>query len=143
MKSKNINQNIAEVTVRLLTLEWFLDTFKKQKNDEMFKFFNKEIKQCLKSMEKYYLGFSTDDKKAPKKKKKPYRVKYGLSGEDLLIRPRKINRSLLAKPFPMPLNTEKTTKVNKNARKHSQKKTKTNTQKQKSKVKNKKSTRRV
>lgn len=117
MNEKLLNKNIEEVLIRLLTLEWYLDTLiinDKGLIKELISIFKKEIEESLKFLEKYYVGISIPGRKVLKNKKKAF-------------------RGYRFDPVPVPLMPSKPKKGIKNARSHNKRKTKKSTKNKKSK----------
>ena len=64
MNKKFINDNIEEILIRLMSLEWYLDTLEIKDICSiqcLLKFFKKEIGNTVDTLEKFYFGFNNPD----------------------------------------------------------------------------------
>lgn len=139
MNKKFINDNIEEVLIRLLTIEWYLETLKAKDICAiqcLLDLFKKEIKSTLKALEKFYFGFSSPDilvlekvKKQVKRKKKATKEKsiYQKMKDDSIL------LELIEDPRRLPPKSKKKKKETKNAVFNSRKIKKKSTKNKKSK----------
>jgi hypothetical protein len=73
MSKKEVKENIEEVLIRLIGLEWTLDSLKRKELCSikcLLDFFKNEVKECLISLDKFYSEISNKEKKVLKKPKK-------------------------------------------------------------------------